>query len=74
MKRLFSEAMLHRISEAHTCTSIVVVTQISIVVLTYCRMAIQIYFNDETKEQISKSAKKGIYKSIVIHLFKDSKQ
>jgi hypothetical protein len=74
MKRLFSEATLHRIAEVHTCASIVVLTQISIVALTCCRMAIWIYFNSETEKQIRKPAKKRIYKSIIIHLFKDSKQ
>jgi hypothetical protein len=66
MKRLFSEATLHGIAEVHTCTSIVV--------LTYCRMAIRIYFNREAKKQTTKSAMKRIYKSIVIHLLKDSNQ
>jgi hypothetical protein len=74
MKQLFSEATLYRIAEAQTCTGIVVLTQISIVVLTYCRMAIRIYFNRETKESTGKSAMKCIYKTIFIYLFKDSKQ
>ncbi|MDR2385095.1 MAG: hypothetical protein LBD80_05460 [Tannerella sp.] len=50
MKRLFSEATLHGIAGVHTCQSIVVLTQISLVVLTYCRMAIWIYFNREAKK------------------------
>jgi hypothetical protein len=74
MKRLFSEARLHGIAKVHTCTSVVVPMQISIVALTYCRMAIWIYFNSETGKQIGKSTMICIYKSIIIHLFKDSKQ
>jgi hypothetical protein len=74
MKRLFTGAMLYEITETHTCTGVVALTYTSIVVLTYCRMEMWIYFNIETCKYINKLAMKRIYKSLIIHLLKDSNQ
>jgi conjugative transposon TraJ protein len=66
------------IAGIHTCTGIVVPmqtpTQTSIVVLSCCRMEMRICSGNDEGRQIRKPVRKCIYKSIFIHLLKDSKQ
>jgi|ThiBio_inoc_biof_1041523.scaffolds.fasta_scaffold00423_14 hypothetical protein len=44
LKGIFNEATLRKIAEVQTSTSIVVLVQISIVVLTCCRIVVCKYF------------------------------
>jgi hypothetical protein len=74
MRRLSGETTPHGIAEVHTCTGVAVPTHISPAVHTCCRVATKNYFRDETGRHTAKSVMKRIYKSIFIHLLKDSNQ
>ena len=55
MNGIFDEAMFRRIADLHTSASIVVLMHISIVVLTYCRIAKNKYFNKKARKNKRKS-------------------
>jgi hypothetical protein len=82
MKRFSVEAILHGIAGAHACTdtvvsakaSTVVHTQTSAVVRSCSCVTMQVCSGSDEGLQIRKPAKQRIYKSIIIHILKDSKQ
>jgi hypothetical protein len=73
-KRVSTEAIQYMIAETQTYISIVVLTCISTVVLTYCRMETRKCFYKEANRQIIASSM--IYRniSIIIYSLKDSKK
>jgi hypothetical protein len=82
MKRFPVEAILHGIAGTHICTSIVVSTKASTVVHTQTSTVVRscscvtmrVCSGSDEGLQIRKPVKQCIYKSIIIHILKDSKQ